>query len=511
MSEPVATSSTRPWLIPTLLGAALALLSAWLVVIELAEPRSTLEFRGIRFSNTINSPGERNTVYYYRDRLDWLPRPFKDDFLSPSFYLANIRGIWIGMFLLQVLALVACKRAALTKPWHWAIGPALASLVLLFYPPTSTDIYAYASFGWVLDQGANPYTVVPKSIPTDPYHIFNDWTHITTPYGPIWTWLSYAIVHITGHDPFWTAALFKLVTTLAAFGLAALTWQLAGRFTANRRLRLTAFVLVLWSPILITESAGPVHLDAVMMFFAIAGLLVATGTRARSPRLGLLICLCSALVKPATLPLIALMGLTRFNRADPWPVILKRVTGDVVVVLGAIVLAYLPFLDGDFVDATDKMAHVVFIDRPLHSNPLWMWAFAHIDHVIHLSAILPSDAGQGSRWLAIALFIGVAVILTRSVLAERQNAFGTSEEASYQTNLRFLVWSWAAVTGILGLLPLNAHIWYAIWPMTPLAIVWISDGHHDRPRPPYWLVALQVWIAISFLVYHTLPKHSPPL
>ena len=457
-------------------------------------------------SNTINSAGARHTVYYYRDRLDWLPRPFKDDFLSPATYLANIRIVWLGMFLIQVLVLLSVRRSAAASPKVWAIGPLAASIVLLLYPPTSTDVFAYSSFGWVADVGGNPYTDIPRSIIGDPYHDFNDWTHITTPYGPIWTWTSQAIVHIAGHDPFWTAVLFKTVTTAAAFGLAYVTLLIAKRFTENPKLQLTSFVLVLWSPILITESAGPVHLDAPMMLFAMTGLLVATGTRYRSPRLGLVLCTCSALVKPATLPLIVLMGLTRFNRADPWMVVFRRVAIDVAVVLGLIIAAFFPFIDGGFVHATNKMAHDVFIDRPLRSNPLWVWGFSNINKVVHISPWFHIDAGKGTRWLAIILFFFVAVGLTRSVMRERQRGLGATEEESYQTNLRFLVWSWAAVLGVLGLLPLNAHIWYVIWSMSPLAIIWISDGRHDRRRPPVWLMVLQFWIMTSFMIYHTLPK-----
>lgn len=503
--EPPA-SQGRVWLGPVGLGLVLALLSAWLVVIELAQPKSTLGFRGIRFSNTINSAGARHTVYYYRDRLDWLPRPFKDDFLSPGFYLVNLRAVLIGMFLVQILALLWIRRGPVAKPWLWGIGPALACVVLVFYPPTSTDIFAYASFGWVADSGGNPYTDIPRSIPGDPYHNFNDWTHITTPYGPIWTWISWAIVHVTGHDPFWTAVLFKAVATVSAFVLAWLTWLLAKRFTGDPRLLLTAFVLVLWSPILLFEAAGPVHLDPLMMSFAIGGLLVATGTRARSPRLGLAITTCSALVKPATLPLIGLMGLTRFNRADPWWVIIRRVAVDIVVVLLVLIVPFLPFVDSDFLHATDKMAHDVFIDRPMRSNPLWAWGMAHIDAVVHFSSISPIDAGAGTRNLAIAIFLVVAGVLARSLIVERRRSFGQTEEEGYQTNLRFLVGSWAVVTVTLGILPLNAHPWYAIWSMTPLAMLWISDGREDRERPPWWLIALQIWIAVFFLVYHTLQK-----
>ena len=100
----------------------------------------------------------------------------------------------------------------------------------------------------------------------------------------------------------------------------------------------------------------------------------------------------------------------------------------------------------------------------------------------------------------------VAVILMRTVARQRRNSVGIPEDHNYQAKLRFLVLSWAAVTVIIGILPLNAHPWYVNWSIVPLAILWISDGTRDRSRPPYWLIGLQGWIIISFMVYHTLPK-----
>ena len=65
---------------------------------------------------------------------------------------------------------------------------------------------------------------------------------------------------------------------------------------------------------------------------------------------------------------------------------------------------------------------------------------------------------------------------------------------------RVQVPAWAAVTVALGLVPINAHAWYAIWPLAPLALL-STTTKSDRFRG---LLALCfVWIVVSFLIYHT--------
>ena len=477
-----------------------------LLVVELGQPQWSTNFRGIKYSNTINSAGARHAVTLFREHLTWWPGPSDNNPLSPMQYLTGLRIAWLSMFALQIAALVAVRRRVWASPSVWGIGPALACLVLLLYPATSTDVNAYASFGWVADVGGNPYVDTPRSIPGDPYARFNDWTHITSPYGPIWTGISHAIVHLTGQDPFWTTIGFKIVAVAGAFCLAAVTWHLAKRFTDDPRWHTSAFIFVLWSPILITESGGPVHLESVMMLFAMAGLLVATGTRFESFRLGLLIAAASILVKPATIPLIGLMALMRFAHSDPIPVVLKRLAVDFVAVVALLAAGFAFYWDSRFTEAADRMAHDVFIDRPMRSNPLWAWGLSHINGLVGFSDLVGGDAGLASQILTVLVAVLVTVLMVRALRRQRHMAEESAEEDSSQATLRFLIWAWALTTMALAILPLNGHAWYVIWTLAPLAILWFTDGRRTRERPPVWLLTVQLWVVTSFMIYHTLPK-----
>lgn len=505
-AEPTVANVRWQWLLPVGLGVLYGLAAVLLVWIELGQPQWSTEFRGIRFSNTINSSGARHAVGLFRQELGWWPGPTDANSLSPMQYLTGLRVAWLSMFALQFGALLAIRRRPWASPWLWTIGPALASLALMLYPAASTDVNAYASFGWVADMGGNPYVDTPRSIPGDPYARFNDWTHITTPYGPIWTGISHGIVHLTGQDPFWTTICFKLVTVLAAFGLAVVTYHLAKRFTDDPRWTTSAFVFVLWSPILITESAGPVHLEPMMMLFAMAGLLVATGTRFESFRLGLLIAVASILVKPATLPLVGLLALMRFAHSDPIPIVLKRLAVDAIASLALLTAGFAFYWDSRFMEAADRMARDVFIDEPMRSNPLWAWGLAHIDGLFGFSDLVGGDAGLASQILTVLVAVIVTVGVVRALRRQRRMAATSAEEDSSQATLRFMIWAWAVTTMALGILPLNAHAWYVIWTLTPLAILLFTDGRHIRRRPPVWLLTVQLWVVTSFMIYHTLPK-----
>jgi hypothetical protein len=500
------TSVKRSWRIPLALGVAYGLAALLLVLVELAAPGQSDDFKGIKFSNTVGSAGSRQILAMYRDHLEWLPRPYKDATLSPDAYIGGLIIAWAAMFVAQFVAVWACRRGRLASAGWWLAGPLLACAIFLFYPPTSTDIFAYGSFGWVADESANPYLISPKELGGDPYAGFNDWTHIRSPYGPIWTGISHAIVHFAQDEPFATAIGFKLAATLPAIGLAIMSYHLAKRFTTDERLTRVVLILVGWSPILITESAATVHLDSLMMALAIMGLMVATSLTRRSHRIGVALVVASALVKPVTLPLIALLMIVRVATPDRPALVARRILGDLLVMAAMVAVLFAPFWERDLPGALYDNARTLYLDHPLRANPLWVWGLRNIDRATGFSDLVGGSAKGATSWITLTLMILAAAFVLRALWRQRQASAMMSPPEIVQASLRFSVWSWAAVTVIVGILPVNAHPWYAIWPLTMLSLLWITDLRRDRLRPPLWLVVLQGWIVVSFLIYHTLPK-----
>jgi hypothetical protein len=147
----------------------------------------------------------------------------------------------------------------------------------------------------------------------------------------------------------------------------------------------------------------------------------------------------------------------------------------------------------------------LYVDELLHSNPLWVWGLDHIDSLLHFKARFGGSSGSATRYISMALAATVAIVFFRQLLKFRRSA-AVDEHAAALSTRQLLLWSWAAVTVIIGILPVNAHAWYLIWSMVPLALLWVSDGLRARRRPPLWLLGLQSWVVLSFMIYHTLPK-----
>jgi hypothetical protein len=492
--EEVDSSAARGdgWQVALALGLLLALAAAALVIVEMAEPPIQPGFQGIALSNAGNSRGARAGLKLFRDHFKWLPYPASGLTLSPENYIHGLRLAVIAMAMAQALALVAILRKKAASPWPWLAGPSLASIVLLAYPPINTDVFSYASFGWASNQGSNPYLIAPSKLPGDPFARLNDWAYITTPYGPIWTGLSRLIVFLARDDPFAAAIGFKLVAGLASVGLGIVTYYLAKRLTDEPSHAIGAMVLVAWSPVLLAESAGTAHNDAPMMLLALGGLLLVTSKHVGDVPFGLLAIMAAVLIKPVALPLLALAALVRLARPrDGITDVLKRWALDLLVLAAFAGLLFAPYWAGGKLPSVvwDTQRHL-YLDKALHVNPLWVWALPRaagwfgadgLNH--HASAI--------SRAIVV-LLIGWGVWITARALKRRPA----------HDSLRGQAGAWAAVTAALGLAPINAHAWYAIWALAPVALVWVIGARSSRN---WWLLPYLTWLLVSFLVYHTWP------
>jgi hypothetical protein len=469
-------------------------------VIELAEPPKSKGFHGITLSNAINSTGARNGLALFRDHLDWLPYPASGVVLSPGPYIHGLRLAVIAMGLVQAIALISVLRRPPTNVWPWLVGPVLASVILLFYPPINTDIFSYASFGWEANLNINPYLIPPSDLGRDPFATMNDWTTITTPYGPGWTGLSRLATFFGRNDPFAVALLLKALAGAAAIGLTIATYGVARRLTNNRAIAISAMVLVGWSPVLLAESAGAAHNDAVMMMLAVAGLFVAMSEKPGAIRVGLLLIAAAALIKPIAFPLLIIAALLRLARPHRgvWDLAYRWVL-DALSVMALAAIAFAPYwAGGRLPNAIWEQQQQLYLTRPLRVNPLWVWAFPWIANQIG-----GADAAHWARTHAndISRFVVASSLVAALclVIIPLVRQYG-SQDQYLSTPIRVQAPAWLAITVALGLLPINAHAWYSIWPLAPLALVWATT----RRAGGRVVIALTfVWIVVSFLVYHT--------
>lgn len=174
----------------------------------------------------------------------------------------------------------------------WAVG-------VLALPQADSDVYGYLAFARVAGvYHANPYTTQPAEFPSDPVlaYIPEGWARSTTPYGPVWAFLSAGLASLTpGSVP---ASLIGLRLSLLAVNLAnaLLIAALLGR--ARPAWVLPGVLLYAWNPIVALKGAS--HNEPVMLLFV----LLAFYAEARGrPWLGLALQGLSVLTKFLTAPL----------------------------------------------------------------------------------------------------------------------------------------------------------------------------------------------------------------
>ena len=520
------------WVAPRRLAAVQGVLALLLVLIELAAPTPRSGFKSLTLSNAVGSDAAARARVLFHESYAAIPLLGANLTVSPAVYVWGLRLAIVGFVLVQGLALLACLRGPTRSLRAWAMGPVLTTFVLVFYPPINTDVYFYASVGDVANRGWNPYLTTPESLRGDPFLRFHDWGEITTPYGPLWTAISQGLVGITRADPFWTPIGFKFVTGLAALALGGVAYLLAKRLTTDPRRRLAVFVLVAWQPALLAESAATAHHDAILTLLAMTGLLVLTLPHRGATRGGLLLIAASALIKPVTLPLLGLAGLWRLRqRADGARALARRWALDALAIGLLIAAAMTPYWAGTrLLSGFWSQSERLYVDKPLWANPLWFW----------LPQLLGFDNGGGkpnrfirdhapafSQRLAGLIVAGAVLWLGWRAWQVWRGQHAADQGSPFSpTRIRPLLIAWAVASTAVALIPVNAHAWYAIWPVVPVALVWATNpGGPGATMPrtvstpvrrtqefvapvqgalPWWLVLYLAWSAISFLIYHTL-------
>lgn len=189
-------------------------------------------------------------------------------------------GLSIGSSSFQTLTLVMaggyvvvllCTRAL--PLWTLALTILAAHLILLLGPPLiSQDVFGYIGFAHLgALHGLDPYTRFPAQAPTDPVYLFLGWPYQHSPYGPLFTLLTYAFTPLGLAGELWA---LKGLAMLCSLGAIALVGLAAGRMGRSRR---AAVAFVGLNPVLLELAVGGDHNDTLtMLLLALALALTAT-------------------------------------------------------------------------------------------------------------------------------------------------------------------------------------------------------------------------------------------
>ncbi|WP_035771603.1 polyprenol phosphomannose-dependent alpha 1,6 mannosyltransferase MptB [Arthrobacter sp. Br18] len=201
-----------------------------------------------------------------------------------------------------------------TRPFVLKAVAAWAAPMCLALPLFSRDVFAYIAQGQVMIAGLNPYRDGYSQI-SNYLQIGADdlWAQSPTPYGPVFLWIEEGVVRITGGQPDFSIALFRVVAVLGVALCVYFIPRLADLhgINANRALWLTAA-----NPLFLINFIAAIHNDSLMIGLALAGLYLAA---TRRPLWGIILITASVGIKPITLIFLPFVGLMWAGKGASWP------------------------------------------------------------------------------------------------------------------------------------------------------------------------------------------------
>jgi hypothetical protein len=144
----------------------------------------------------------------------------------------------------------------------------LAHAVFLLAPPLAlTDVFNYINYGRMeVVHHLNPYTTIPILEPHgDPSYALSNWHQLLSPYGPLFTMLTFAFVPLGVAGSFWV---LKVLIAAASLATIALVWRCAELLGRDQ---VKAIVLVGLNPIVLVWGLGGDHNDSLMVLCIVLG------------------------------------------------------------------------------------------------------------------------------------------------------------------------------------------------------------------------------------------------
>jgi hypothetical protein len=199
----------------------------------------------------------------------WMAGPLGGLWSSLTRDTKGLRYLFSGAIVAMYLSYLVGLRYVPRLRARWAIAAVVgAHLIMFLAPPLAlTDIFNYVNYGRMeIVHHLNPYTTVPVLEPhSDPSYALSNWHQLLSPYGPVFTLMTFAVVPLGVAASFWT---LKGLLMLTSLGIVLLVWRSARLLGRDP---VAAIVLVGLNPIVLIWGLGGDHNDFLMMFFVMLG------------------------------------------------------------------------------------------------------------------------------------------------------------------------------------------------------------------------------------------------
>jgi hypothetical protein len=213
------------------------------------------------------------------------------------------------MFTAYVIVIAAARSLSM-----WVIVAVVVALhlVLLLGPPLQlNDVFNYLGYARLgALHGLNPYTHTISAELFDPIYRFASWDGLRSPYGELFTVLSYPLAFLPLPVAFWVV---KAAAVLFSLGFLGLVWCCARHLGRDPRQVITFVAL---NPIYLIYAVGGFHNDFLMLVASTAAILFVLTGRDRSAGAALVVGIAVKFTALAIGPflLLALAGRRRVGR-----------------------------------------------------------------------------------------------------------------------------------------------------------------------------------------------------
>lgn len=181
----------------------------------------------------------------------------------------TLKYLFSGAIVAMYAAYVVALRGAARLPARWIVASIVAvhAIFLLSPPLALTDVFNYINYGRMeVVHHLNPYTTIPIAEPHgDPAFALSNWHQLLSPYGPLFTLLTFAVVPLGVAGSFWA---LKALLVLASLATILLVWRCARLLGRDER---SAVVLAGLNPIVLVWGLGGDHNDFLMLLCIVLG------------------------------------------------------------------------------------------------------------------------------------------------------------------------------------------------------------------------------------------------
>jgi hypothetical protein len=209
----------------------------------------------------------------------WMSGPFGGLLPGLTRNGTTLKYMFSGAIVAMYVGYVAGLRYVPRLRARWAVAAVLVvHLIFLLSPPLAlTDVFNYVNYGRMeVVHGLNPYTTTPIFEPhNDPSFDLSNWHQLLSPYGPLFTMITFAVVPLGVAASFWVLKVLLLASSL---GTILLVWRCARLLGRDP---VAAIVLVGLNPIVLVWGLGGDHNDFLMMFFIVLGFYLLLRARSR--------------------------------------------------------------------------------------------------------------------------------------------------------------------------------------------------------------------------------------